>query len=454
MISAITHTIPYVFLFILGWATESFIFSAISALVFIYQVVKTERQRPTIFYANIFINAGLIMFAMSCLLIDTIPNFYLQEINRLTSYESITAFYLAIISPTFALVNRQIGMPRISGKFIGLRVNLFQWMKVGTWFLFIALITLILQLYLKKGFPIAEGLHRIIFYQQLDPYEINLFVLLSLFSALFGFLHAQANSKANTIALIVILLMRIMAMQKFTELALDISLFLLFAKSNSIYHVTKNISGHKFAWIYKLTIILMSVIIVSALTLYSYDNKVDIFLERIMAQAQLSFAYVQNGVNLIPNMNYLPNEFKNFMGSQALRLELFSRGEYYGIFTLMNASDTGRNLSLQAEEMTSSSGSYPAIYLYLFGVPLGYIISLITAYVLIAVNNLIISLAHETRNPLFVVLGFLVIIRTLKFFVTGSPSHVFNIQYLLYLTLLTALAKLHYRPIYSRRIHI
>ena len=85
-------------------------------------------------------------------------------------------------------------------------------------------------LFLLEGLPFFLGLsHRLNFYNTVSSFWNTFFILLDLCSVLLGYLYYKNGKDYTWQFLIVILLIRILSLQKFTELILSITLFLSFA---------------------------------------------------------------------------------------------------------------------------------------------------------------------------------------------------------------------------------
>jgi hypothetical protein len=222
--------------------------------------------------------------------------------------------------------------------------------------------------------------------------------------------------------IVVVILIRILSLQKFTELILDMTLFFTFY----LFKRKKNIKNIKRS----LIIILIALI---PLILISYDGDTNIFKGRLMAQSQLAY-YINNqygGMDLRFSEAF-NLEFNNFFGNEIRRIELFNEGSYYGLFKLMELSHTGRDLLSQAAEGTSSSGSIPIIYIYYFGYFFGYFFLILSLFILKFIFDFFVINIVKTNNVVVVFFATLIFLRIYKFFIIGSPSYIYNVQFLFY----------------------
>ena len=439
MIVIIVKSLVYLFLYILGLSSGYSIFSLAAFSIFIlefYHIYAFYNER---FWANLIVNFSLCFIVFSCLLLDIFPNIYLFEIDKVSSFKSITPLVMIYLCPVFAIVNRPIKTMNTEKYFHKIPSSILVLVTPFIWISFLVLVALFLNLFKNNGLPIIEGIQRVIFYNQLSSYELALYIMLSLFSALFGFLHFHSPSKMNICGLVLIILIRILSMQKFTELFIDVSLFFAFQSFQKL-RVRQTFSRVR-PW--QLASLLITTFLLIGFSVFTYNYEVEVLLGRFLAQAQLFFVIVVDGVSLLPNTALISREFQNFLGSNEHRLYLFGMDQYYGLYTLMDVANTGRNLYSQASENTSAAGSFPAINILLFGWLLGYAITILSTYVVCFVTRGILILSVATRNPLIVIFGTLILIRCYKYFLIGSPSYLYNVQFLQYGTLLLLVAAFH-----------
>lgn len=442
----ILRSFSYLVLYLFGLISGSFAFSVVAFLVYARDFYRTYVFYNERFWANLIINFGLGFFIFSCLLLDSFPNIYLFEVDAVSSFYSITPLALIYLCPVFAIVNRPINKMTAAKLFRKAPLSILKLGVPFIWIGFSLLNFMFLNLFRSHGLPIFEGIQRIIFYNQLSSYELTLYLMLSVFSSLFGFLQSIRRSRMNVLALIIIILIRILSMQKFTELLIDLSLFFSFQFCSG-GRAGKSLSRVS-PWKIGFVIILTSLLI--GFSVFTYNYEVEILLGRFLAQAQLFFVIVGEGLRFLPDATLVSREFRNFAGSNDYRLYLFGMGQYYGLYTLMDVANTGRNLYLQAAENTSSAGSFPAINILLFGWLIGYVVTIVSTYIVCFIARGILFVSAATRNPLNVVFGTLVLIRCYKYFLIGSPSYLYNIQFLQYGALLLLVTAFHFYPNVSK----
>jgi hypothetical protein len=440
MIAIIVKSLVYLFLYILGLSSGYLIFSLAAFLIFVKDLYNIYTLYNEQFLANLFVNFTLFFFVFSCLLLDFFPNIYLLEVDAFSSFKSITPLAMIYLCPILGIINRPIKIVNAEKYFHKISRLTLELVTPFIWISFLVLVALFLNLFKNNGLPIAEGIHRVIFYNQLSSYESALYVILSLFSALFGFLQFHSPSKKNVFGLVLIILIRILSMQKFTELFIDVSLFFAFQsfQNQRIKEIFSRVSPLQIASLVLTTFLLIG------FSVFTYDYETEILLGRFLAQSQLFLVIVADGLNLLPNTDLISREFQNFSGSNEHRLYLFGMGQYYGLYTLMDVANTGRDLYLQASENTSAAGSFPAINILLFGWLLGYPITILSTYIVCFVTRGILILSVATRNPLIVIFGTLILIRCYKYFVIGSPSYLYNVQFFKYGILLLLVTAFHF----------
>jgi hypothetical protein len=423
----------YLFLFAIGLLSGSWLPSMIAFIVFCFDFYHLSHERYNSFMSYIVVNVGILFFIFSCLIIDIFPNIYLYEIDKISSFESITPLAIFYLWPVICIVNYQYKENRFFQKIPSLPSSMNGVYEKVIWIFFLIVVFLIFELFQKKGLPIFEGIHRVTFLNRLSSWELVLYTFLSFCSALFGYLNSQTNSKSNFIALLLIIFIRILSAQKFTELMIDVSLYSIFsnaslASNNNLYKTRKRL---------RLFFILVFLVILLIFSVFTYQNNSEILAGRLFAQAQLFWVIIKYNFSFLPDMDSMVREFSNFWGSNEKRLELFSAGNYYGIYTLMDISNTGRDLYFQAEKNTSASGSFPTMNIFLFGWYFGFFVNILTAFFVIKLSQIISILAVRKKNPLIALLGTLIIVRCYKYFLIGSPSYLYNIQFFEYVLLIS-----------------
>lgn len=442
MMAIISRSLIYLCLYILGVSSGYPVFSLAAFLIFIIDFYHIYTAYNKQFLANLFINSGLFFFVFSCILLDIVPNIYLFEIDKVSSFKSITPLVMIYLCPVITIVNRPVRTINAEKYFRKIPRSVVELAESFIWIGFLLLIWLFINLFRTNGLPISDGIQRVIFYNQLSSYELALYVMLSLFSALFGFLQFHVPSKKNFFGLILIILIRIISMQKFTEPFIDISLFFAF-RSCQVTIVRETFSRVN---LWQKTFLMIMVLLSIGFSVYTYQYDVLILLGRFAAQAQLFFAMVLDGLTILPDFALISREFKNFSGSNEHRLYLFGMGEYYGLYTLMDLANTGRVLQDQASGNTSASGSFPIINIVLFGWLLGYVVTILSTYLVVFITRGILILSVATRNPLIVIFGSLILIRCYKYFIVGSPSYLYNFQFFQYGILLLLVTAFHLSP--------
>jgi len=414
---------------------SSFI-SPISFALFIAICIDIYLRNFPEFAKYLFVNLGLIFGVTSSLLIDLNPDIYLFEINKYTKAIGVTSlvgFYTSFIMIALNKKSRQIkiGINTVvySKLEFKLLVNLIN-------VLLVCLIVGFYGLFETYGYPILLGIARVQYINSLPEFAQNLYIFLSMGVFYSGYMYSKSSNKMYILYLLAVISIRVISLQKFTEIFIDLSLFFTFIFLRS--------KRNRFIELCIPFLLVLSLVF----SLTTYNLASNVLIGRFMAQSQLSFIIYKNYEMILPRFSELPNEFSNFWGDNEERLESFSRGEFYGIFKLMDLAETGRNLLYQAKENTSSSGSIPIIFIYYFGyflsIPILFYITIFLRYFTDLFYQVIIS----GNNLVLLLFSSLIFIRMYKFFIIGSPSYLFNKQFVVYF--FVALCLCFIKPIFFR----
>lgn len=422
MKNEITKILILFILFLLNFIDQSnVIISTLSAVIFLFFVYLLFVYRTEIFLGYLFVNIGLSFLVVSGYLIDLFPKVYLYEIDKYTQTTNITSLLAFFNYSAMSLLNTyRFKLPKFK-KIYYIDSELVFY----SYFINIAAILVFISFFYMfsiYGFPFMMGFERIHFYNYLPPEWLTLYILLSIISLYSGFMYYKTNKVIYIFFIVMVIIIRLLSMQKFTELVIDMSLFFTFY----IFKTTKKTKHIK-------KIVTFFLILTIPIALISYEGDFDILKGRLMAQSQLAYYVNKSYGDFTPRIiEMVDSELNNFSGDEDTRISLFEQGHFYGLFKLMELSNTGRDLLSQAKEHTSSSGSIPIIYIYYFGYILGYIFFMLSVLILKYIYDFILLYIVKTNNIIVLMFSTLILLRIYKFFVVGSPSYLYNKQFLVY----------------------
>jgi len=407
--------------------------NTISIVLFIGFVMHIYTSYSASFFRYLFPNLGMIFLVVSSYLIDIYPGVYLIEIDKYTELTNLTSIVSLYIYPMISALNVY------RNKKLKVRAVHYSEYSVASSeryinALMIILIFSFLYMFSEYGLPILDIFNRIEYFNSLPDVFKRLYLLLSVFSLYSGFMYYKTMKNKYVFFMFFVIVVRILSLQKFTELLLDITLFYAFYSYNLLE------SRASKAKVFLPLLLIGSVL----LAFISYDKDFDVLKGRLMAQSQQAY-YINKEIGRaidVPEIVEVSSEFNNFLGDKDDRLELFSKGKTYGLFRLLDVSETGRDLMYQARESTSSSGSIPIIFIYYFGYTAAYFILILITLLLKFLYENLLLLIIQTNNIYALFLSSLIFLRIYKFFIIGSPSYLYNKQFFLYGFLILVVIKL------------